>query len=76
MEELSVEAMQRCRLPGHFVDALSILEANFELDDEGTLPYEVFDCLRTWHRLDLTGFTTSMTQRGNLYRNYVLMKGG
>ena len=34
---------------------------------------DVFDALRTRHNIDLTGFNSSMTQRGNMYRSYVLM---
>ena len=63
------------RLPEPLVSLESILEANFEFESDGALPYDVFDSLRTRHGIDLTGFNTSMTQRGNLYRSYVLMGG-
>ena len=63
------------RLPEPLVSLESILEANFEFDSDGALPYDVFDSLRTRHGIDLTGFNTSMTQRGNLYRSCVLMRG-
>ena len=52
-----------------------VLECNFELSEAETLPYDVFDALRTLHDIDVTGFKTSMTHRGNLYRNYALLGG-
>ena len=76
MHELTLEALRQCRLPEPFVNVGSVLEANFELGIEGTLPYDVLDSLRTHHQIDLTGFSMSQTQRGNLYRQYVLMRGG
>ena len=58
------------------VSSPSILEANFELKDDQTLPYDVLDAVRTQHGIDLTGLNMSMTRRGNCYRSYVLMRGG
>ncbi len=57
------------------VSSRSILQANFELTDEQTLPYDVLDAVRTQHGIDLTGLNMSMTRRGNVYRSYVLMRG-
>jgi len=51
------------------------LECNFELSEAETLPYDVFDALRTLHNIDVTGFTFSMTHKGNLYRSYALLGG-
>ena len=73
--ELSVKDMKQCRLPDPLVHVASVLECNFTFGEDGTLPYDVFDCLRVRHKIDLTGFSTSMTRRGNLYRSYALMKG-
>ena len=74
MGELSAETIKNCRLPSPIVHARAVLECNFDLQDD-CLPYDVFDALRTRHSIDLTGFNTSMTRRGNLYRSYVLMRG-
>ena len=52
-----------------------ILECNFDLNDAGALPYDVFDALRTLHGIDITGFSTSMTHKGNVYRSYALLGG-
>ena len=75
VSELSHAVLKTCRLPPGLVDAASVLECNFDLDDESCLPYDVFDALRTRHSIDLSGFNSSFTQRGNKYRNYVLMRG-
>ena len=75
IDVLGVRVVRGCRLPSPFVNVGSVLEANFDLGSEDTLPYDVPDSLRTRHQIDLTGFTISMTQRGNLYRQYVLMRG-
>ena len=52
-----------------------IRERNFDLSDAGALPYDVFDVLRTEHDIDVAGFSTSMTHKGNLYRNYASLGG-
>ena len=75
VSELSHAVLKTCRLPPGLVDAASVLECNFDLDDESCLPYDVFDALRTRHGIDLSGFNSSFTQRGNKYRSYVLMRG-
>ena len=71
--EVSVQVIKQCRHPSPLVRVQSILECNFLLSSDGALPYDVFDALRTRHNIDLTGFNSSMTQRGNMYRSYVLM---
>ena len=77
LDEMSVEDRTIRRLPDPIVAAQSILEANFDLTEENrSLPYDVFDALRTRHSIDLTGFNMSMARFGNLYRTYVLMRGG
>ena len=72
VSELSQAALKTCRLPPGLVDAASVLECNFDLDDESCLPYDVFDALRTRHSIDLSGTNARFTQRGNKYRIYLL----
>ena len=74
--EMSVEDLTKCRLPDPSLQAQCVLEANFDLADNQTLPCDVFDALRTRHSIDLTGFNMSMTKHGNLYRTYDLIRGG
>ena len=57
-----------CCLVSHDV----VLEMNVELDN-GKIPFSAFDALRNKHGIDVTGFTTSLTQGGNLYRAHCLM---
>ena len=75
VDEMSVEDLTKCRLPDPILQIECVLEANFDLTENQTLPYDVFDALRTRHSIDLTGFNLSMTRHGNLYRSYVLMRG-
>ena len=75
VDELCVDDFRKCCLPDPIVQAQSVLEANFDFTDNQTLPYDVFDALRTRHSIDLTGFNLSMTRHGNIYRSYVLMRG-
>jgi len=75
VDEMSVEDLTKCRLPDPILQIECVLEANFDLTENQTLPYDVFDALRTRHSIDLTGFNLSMTRHGNLYRTYVLMRG-
>ena len=64
-----------CTLPTPLVLVEDILECNFEWTAEGTMPYDIFDCLRRDHEIDVTGLSTSLTHRGNLYRSYALLRG-
>ena len=75
VDELAAGDLKTCRLPDPIVHIQSVLEANFDLTEQQTLPYHVFDTLRNRHSIDLTGFNVSMTRHGNLYRSYVLMRG-
>ena len=75
VDELAAGDLKTCRLPDPIVHIQSVLEANFDLTEQQTLPYHVFDTLRNRHSIDLTGFSASMTRHGNLYRSYVLMRG-
>ena len=72
---LTVPEIKKCSLPQPVVALSQILECNFDLSDAGTLPYDVFDALRIQHNIDVTGFSQSMTRKGNLYRNYALLGG-
>ena len=75
MHSLTVPQLRQCRLPQPVVAISQVLECNFELSEAETLPYDVFDALRMQHDIDVTGFKTSMTHKGNLYRNYALLGG-
>ena len=72
---LTPQQLKYCRVPQPVVALSHIMECNFDLSDEGTLSYDVFDALRTQHDIDVTGFRSSFTQKGNLYRNYALHRG-
>ena len=74
-QALTVPEIKKCSLPQPVVALSQILECNFDLSDAGTLPYDVFDALRIQHNIDVTGFSQSMTHKGNLYRNYALLGG-
>ena len=75
MDEMAAEALKQCRVPSPILNLQSVLEANFELTCDQSLPYDVLDDLRTRHSIDLTGFNLSMTRRGMLCRSYVLNRG-
>ena len=75
VDEFATGGLKKCDLPNPIVHIQSVLEANFDLTEQQTLPYHVFDALRNRHSIDLTGFNASMTRHGNLYRSYVLMRG-
>ena len=78
-DHMDWKIVQQSCLPEAMVNesnqSVKILEANFMLTEEQSLPYAVIDALRTRHAIDLTGFSLSMTRRGNKYRSYVLMRG-
>ena len=75
VEELTEEDLTKCRLPDPIMHIRSVLEANFDLTEHQTLPYDMFDALRNRHSIDLTGFNASMMIDGNMYRSYVMMRG-
>ena len=72
---MTVAQLRKCRLPKPVVASTQILECNFDLNEGGQLPYDVFDALRTQHDIDVTGLSVSLTHNGNLYRNYALLGG-
>ena len=63
-------------LPDPLAAVDHILELNFELRDDSSIPWDTLDAVRTRHRIDITGLNLSMTHRGNIYRNYVLLRAG
>ena len=75
MQNRTMRQLGESNLPDPVVSLRQILECNFDLSEEGTLPYDVFDALRTQHDIDVTSFSSSMTHKGNLYRNYALLGG-
>lgn len=75
-DEIAAEALRESRVPDPIVKVQSVLEAKFDLTADQVLPYDVFETMRTRHSICLTGFSLSMTRRGNMYRSYVLMRGG
>ena len=72
---MPIDVVKQCHLPDPIVHVPSVLEANFELADDRSLPYDVLDSVRLHHSIDITGFNVSMTHLGNIYRSYVLMRG-
>ena len=77
---LSLRALTlaECRarsLPLPLVNLADILECNFDLSSDATLPYDVFDALRSHHGIDVTGLSVRNTHRGILYRSYALLRG-
>ena len=75
MDNMTLTHVRSCCMPAPMVNVRDVMECNFELSSEGTLPYDVLDLLRRRHGIDVTGPHTSMTHRGNLYRSYALLGG-
>ena len=75
LHTLTLAECRACNLPSPVVNLADILECNFALSSDGTLPYDVFDALRRQHGIDVTGLSMSSTHRGNLYRSYALLGG-
>ena len=61
------------QLPSVLVPRGDILIANFGLEQNGNIPYTVFDQLIKDHDIDVTGLSVCNTQSGGVYRSYVLM---
>ena len=64
MDDFAAQDLRQSRVPDPIVNVQSLLEANFELTDDQTLPYDVIDALRAQHSVDLIGFNLSMARRG------------
>ena len=75
VDGMSLAQLRSCRLPAPLVHLDDVMECNFHLTPDGTLPYDVFDALRRRHGIEITGLSMSMTHRGNLYRSYALLGG-
>lgn len=73
LHALTLAECRACSLPSPVVNLADILECNFDLSADETLPYDVFDALRRQHGIDVTGLSMSSTHRGNLYRSYALL---
>ena len=61
------------KLPGVLVPVDKVWDI-FEFDDDGYIPFAVFDILRYKHGVDVTAISMSQTHRGNMYRAHVLMR--
>ena len=75
MRAFSVAEYQVRSMPSPVVHLADILECNFDLSSDETLPYDVFDALRSHHGIDVTGLSVSSTHWGNVYRSYALLGG-
>ena len=75
MHAVSLAEYQVCSLPSLVAHLADILECNFDLSSDATLPYDVFDALQSHHGIDVTGLSVSSTHRGNLYRSDALLGG-
>ena len=73
IEQACLSDLDKTCLPGALVHQDDILECNFEMDP--AIPYEVLDSLRLKHGIDVSGLSSSLTHRGNLYRNHALLHG-
>ena len=70
---LAVGDAVETKLPGVIVKADQVIEI-IEFDDDGAIPFKVFDALTHKHGIDVTNFTMSQTHKGNMYRAHVLMR--
>jgi hypothetical protein len=75
METKPARFLRDTSLPDPVVHISDVLEANFELTKESTIPYHIYDALRLKHGIDVTGLAMSLTRGGNLYRSYALLRG-
>ena len=69
LHTLTLAECRACNLPSPVVNLADILECNFALSSDGTLPYDVFDALRRQHGIDVTGLSMSSTHRSTVYRS-------
>ena len=73
MHALSLAEYPVCSMPSPVVHLADILDCSSDLSSDETLPYDVFDALRSHHGIDVTGLSVSSMHRGNLYRSYALL---
>ncbi len=76
LADVPIKTLRAANLPDPVVSLHDVLDANFHWTAERELPYDTLDTLRLKHGIDVTGLSTSLTHRGNLYRAYVLHRGG
>jgi len=60
-------------LPDCIVRPDDVLCTFTEFDDDGGIPFDIFDALRKNHGIDCTGLRLTSTLMGHRYRHYVLM---
>ena len=61
-------------LPAPSVRGEAVLLSVPELEPDGSIPYPVFDRLRTEHHIDVTGLTLTNTLAGSRYRHWALLR--
>ncbi len=72
-DNLPLAELAELQLPSPIIEPSQVLMWAFELEEGGVIPFSVFDELFSKHKVDCTGFSISMTARGNLYRAHRLM---
>lgn len=72
-DNLTLADLSELQLPSPIIEPSQVLMWAFELEEGGVIPFSVFDELFSKHKVDCTGFSISMTARGNLYRAHRLM---
>ena len=73
---VAVNVLGNFSLPSSLVEPVDILHSFPECNDEGGIPYEVFDVLRREHNIECTGMNATASRAGQQYRHYVLMRRG
>ena len=70
---MTLDEAIKTRLPSVLVPIDKALEI-FDFDDDGYIPFVVFDMLLSKHGIDVTAISMSQTHRGNMYRAHALMR--
>ena len=73
-DDLSLEVMKEAKLPPAIVLKSDVLVYNASLEDGKKVSFELFDELSRVYGIDVTALSVSSTSRGNLCRQYCLMK--
>lgn len=71
-DELKLETASSVSVPSVQVSRADVLLINVELDDDSTIPFRVFDALRTEYAIDVSAISLSLSHRGNIYRAHAL----
>ena len=74
-EQAPIELAANSHLPDPLLCRSQVIDWNFELTEDNSLPYDVFETMRYDANIDLTALTWSSTRRGTLYRQYALTRG-